>query len=130
MPRFVILDHDHPTPHWDFLLESGPALRAWRLAEQPSPGRPIAATPLPDHRTLYLDYEGPVGGNRGRVVRWDAGTFAWEFDASDEIRVRLAGARVRGRVTLRRTAGGDWTWEWDYGAGSGTEAASGAGGGD
>jgi hypothetical protein len=111
MPRYVILDHDHPFHHWDFLLESGDALRAWRLLGEPQQGRPIGAEPLPDHRPRYLDYEGPISGNRGRVVRWDQGILDWELDDVDEIRVRLQGDRITGIVTLRRGPA-DWTWEW------------------
>jgi hypothetical protein len=112
MPRFAILDHDYPFPHWDFLLEAGPALRAWRLIEEPSRGRAIAAEPLADHRLVYLDYEGPVGGGRGRVQRWDAGTFAWDCATTDAVQVRLDGARVSGTVALSRSADGRWEWEW------------------
>src|SRR5438309_1687430 len=112
MPRFAILDHDHPFPHWDFLLEAGDVLRAWRLMAEPAHGRPIAAEPLPDHRRLYLDYEGPVGGDRGRVVRWDGGTFSWERAAADDMRLVIQGDRIAGAVTLRREPNGWWTWEW------------------
>ncbi|HEY1380984.1 MAG TPA: hypothetical protein VGF55_29560, partial [Gemmataceae bacterium] len=80
------------------------------LAE-PRRGAVIAAEPLPDHRRLYLDFEGQVGGDRGRVVRWDAGTFAWDRDAENELHVRMEGNRLVGTVTLRRADGG-WTWEW------------------
>ncbi|MCS7047501.1 MAG: hypothetical protein NZO58_14185, partial [Gemmataceae bacterium] len=75
MPRYVILEHDHPALHWDFMLERGDVLRTWRLPAPPSIGK-IAAQALADHRRAYLDYEGPVSGNRGTVRRWDAGTYA------------------------------------------------------
>src|SRR4051794_4884883 len=55
MPRFVILEHDWPSPHWDFLLEFGPVLRAWRLSADPAPGRAVPAEPNADHRPFYLD---------------------------------------------------------------------------
>ncbi|MBX3442966.1 MAG: hypothetical protein KF774_11210 [Planctomyces sp.] len=78
MPRpsprpFVVLEHDHPHLHWDLLLDQGLDLRAWRLAEFPVPGAVIAAEPLPPHRRMYLDYEGPVSGGRGAVRRLIAG---------------------------------------------------------
>ena len=111
MPRFVILDHDHPFHHWDFLLEAGDVLRAWRLLSEPRRGRPIAAEPLPDHRPHYLDYEGPVSGDRGVVGRWDSGIFSWVVDRADEIRIRMTGNRIAGDVTLRRGPD-EWTWEW------------------
>jgi hypothetical protein len=110
VPRFVILDHDQPFRHWDFLLECGEVLRAWRLRAEPVPDAPIVAEPLPDHRLIYLEYEGPVGGGRGRVLRWDAGKFEWECDVADEALIRIAGERVCGRVRLHR-ADGVWTWQ-------------------
>jgi len=73
--RFVILEHDHPFLHWDLLLETDSLLTSWRLLQQPRTGRSVDAERLPDHRPLYLDYEGPVGKDRGSVKRIAAGTF-------------------------------------------------------
>ena len=67
--RFTILEHDHPHLHWDLLLDAGDALRTWRLLSPPACLQWIAAEQLPDHRRLYLDYEGPVSGNRGTWFR-------------------------------------------------------------
>jgi hypothetical protein len=110
MPRFVVLEHDHPHRHWDLLLEAEGALRAWRLAEPPQPGRAAPAEPLPDHRPHYLDYEGPVSGGRGHVRRWDAGTFTWRADESGRIEVELHGQRCRGAATVAVLAGGGWVF--------------------
>ena len=86
--------------HWDFMLESGGALRTWRLAALPQPDLDIAATPLGEHRLAYLDYEGPLSGNRGSVVRWDRGEYEWIEDSSDRIVVRLEGKKMRGIAVL------------------------------
>ena len=64
MPRYVILEHDHPFLHWDLMLEAGDALRTWRLLAPPSAAEPVPAQDLARHRKHYLDYEGPVSGNR------------------------------------------------------------------
>jgi hypothetical protein len=106
VPRFVILEHDHPHLHWDLMLESAGALRTWRLASPPAAGSPVQAEPLPAHRLTYLDYEGPVPGNRGQVVRWDWGTFAWEGGAGGCVVVRLRGSRLCGVLAVQG-AGGD-----------------------
>jgi hypothetical protein len=98
--RFVILEHDHPHLHWDLMLESGNALRTWRLAEPPSPRAPVRAEAIGDHRLMYLDYEGPLTGNRGSVRRWDAGTFEWLSEGKSACQFRLAGNRVRGVFSL------------------------------
>jgi hypothetical protein len=100
MPRFVVLEHDHPVLHWDFMLEAGDVLLTWRLAAPPGPGVPLEATRTFDHRPLYLDYEGPISGGRGRVVRWDCGTFAWEEREEGRVAVCLDGIRLRGSLRL------------------------------
>lgn len=88
MPRFVILLHecspgDEGGNHWDLMLEppsrSGGTVKlaTWALFSEPQPGAPISAQRLPDHRELYLDYEGPISGNRGRVARVIWGQVEW-----------------------------------------------------
>jgi hypothetical protein len=109
MPRYVILEHDHPVRHWDFMLEAGEKLRTWRLAEPPAPDRAVAAEPSFDHRSHYLDYEGPVSGGRGRVVRWDAGTFTWQADEPERLEIQVHGSRLCGVAVLEQTADGQWS---------------------
>ncbi len=108
MPRFVILEHDHPLLHWDLMLEAAQALRTWRLAAPPQPGRTVRAESIFDHRLAYLDYEGPVSGNRGRVKRWDTGQYDWLMNDPQRIAVRLAGGRLRGVLLLEGAAPAGW----------------------
>ncbi len=108
MPRFVILEHDHPLLHWDFMLDSGAALRTWRLATSPRTGEAIDALAIFDHRLMYLDYEGPIHGDRGRVVRWEHGTFDWEIQEADRIVVRLHGEQLRGVLRLEQVTEDNW----------------------
>ncbi len=103
MPRFVVLEHDHPVLHWDLMLEVGDALRTWRLAAPPELNAgPIVAEELPDHRLAYLDYEGPVSGGRGQVLRWDRGVFEWGDAQERCLIVRLQGSRLNGVLMLRQ----------------------------
>lgn len=110
MPRYVILEHDHPSLHWDLMLEAADVLRTWRLAAPPQPGKVVAATAIGDHRLMYLDYEGPVGGNRGRVLRWDHGTFAWRKTENDSLVLELNGVRLQGLAVLKRARADEWTF--------------------
>jgi hypothetical protein len=109
MPRYVILEHDFPERHWDFMLESGEVLRTWRLTESPQPGQVIAAQASFDHRRLYLDYEGPISGGRGCVVCWDRGLFDWIADGPDAVTVRLDGKRCHGLASFTRTLADQWS---------------------
>lgn len=104
MPRFVVLVHDHPFVHWDLLLESAGVARTWRWLESPErllseTSLSIVAEPIADHRLMYLDYEGEVSRERGRVTRWDYGTFEW-LDETLPIRVRLNGERLKLELAL------------------------------
>jgi len=112
MARYVILEHDHPELHWDLMLEKGEILRTWRLAAPPQAGGAVRAEPSFDHRRLYLDYEGPVSGDRGSVKAWDRGTYQAVDEAPARVVVRLNGARLHGTATLQRADAGTWEWEF------------------
>ncbi len=108
MPRFVLLAHDWPHPHLDLLLERGGVLKAWRLPAGFTPTEPAAAEAIGDHRLAYLDYEGPVSGDRGRVVRRDAGEVEWLTTDPDRMRVRVGGAVLSGVFELVHIEGERW----------------------
>src|SRR5262245_52883163 len=93
MPRFVLLLHDCPdgrprATHCDLMLEVGSALQTWALSLLPqawrgldlndsqfSASNAVNADRLADHRLAYLEFEGPVGGDRGYVRCLDAGNY-------------------------------------------------------
>jgi len=115
MPRFVVLQHDTPRGrHWDFMLETGDVLATWALDAPPDAGTAVSAAALPDHRPAYLDYEGPISGDRGSVAQWDGGTY--ELVDSDDTRwaVQLAGRRLVGRATLVRVADEPNRWHFEF----------------
>ena len=122
MPRFVLLRHECPPEyekpsHWDFMLEWQEVLRTWELRELPqawaqSLGESfqrstVEAIALPDHRLDYLDYEGPVSGDRGTVCCCDRGSYELLQSDANTIKVRLEGERLKNLVQLKRP-GSDW----------------------
>jgi len=125
MPRFVLLYHECPRgydrpSHWDLMLEAGDSLRTWALLQLPrgweaarshsvsifpacaavSPESSVDAEPLGDHRRDYLEYEGPISGERGQVTRVDAGSFETLSESRQHWHVELCGERLSGQVTL------------------------------
>lgn len=110
MPRFVLLEHDHPVLHWDFMLEVDGTLRTWRFDRIPTEEATFTAVALPDHRLAYLDYEGPVSGHRGSVQRMDRGHYSTLELGTTDWTVRIDGERLRGTCALKRTAGADQSW--------------------
>ena len=91
--RFAILRHQTPADsrrisHWDLLLEQ-PSNFGETLLTFAAPTPPeewVTATvvqQLPNHRPLYLDYEGQISGHRGSVSCVLKGTIQWrEFSAA------------------------------------------------
>lgn len=74
--RYVVLRHDGVAePHFDIMFETEPGspLATWRATHWPV-AEGDALTRLKDHRRDYLDYEGPISGNRGSVRRVARGT--------------------------------------------------------
>jgi hypothetical protein len=86
-------------------------LRAWRLLAEPAADVGIAAEALPEHRMLYLDYEGPVSGDRGKVVRWDSGEFQGDVHGS-RVSLQIQGERLRGTVTLEDHGPAGWQFRY------------------
>jgi len=101
MPQYVILTHDYPEWHWDFMLEGVEGLQTWRLEFDPVVAEAAqAALALPLHRIEYLDYEGPVSRNRGTVARFDRGVYTLLAESEQMLRLELSGQRLRGIVEL------------------------------
>ena len=96
------------------MLEAGDHLRCWALANWPSPSGEQWAEALGNHRLAYLEYEGPVSGNRGDVQRQEEGEYELLVDTPNEVAVRLSGKRLTGRLTLRRETNDDSRWKVSF----------------
>lgn len=119
MPRFVLLWHETPAnfarpSHWDLMLQVGDHLRCWALEYAMDEGKAQTVDGLPDHRLAYLDYEGPVSGDRGSVSRHDQGEYETITDEENELVVLLHGNRIRGTLSLRRESAADHRWRLSF----------------
>lgn len=106
MRRFVILFHEMPPDasrpdHFDLMIEAETALWTWALPAWPEPGMWMDVAPLPDHRLAYLEYEGPISGNRGRVTRRDAGTCEVRHRDQQSTVIQVAGQHLRGTLRVQ-----------------------------
>ncbi len=103
MARFVILRHDVSSGldrtehgHFDWMFEIGSALRTWAtdVVAIDALQTWVDAAALADHRTAYLDFEGEISGDRGRVSRVALGTFELTENSSDRFDANLSWADV------------------------------------
>jgi hypothetical protein len=105
MPRFTISHHtgSKEGDHYDLMLEHGDVLKTWRLANTAfliaQVGRQIK-----DHRKTYLEYEGEISGDRGRVKIWDTGTYSVDEWKEERIQVALVGRSLKTRLILTLNA--------------------------
>jgi hypothetical protein len=73
--RYTISRHETKGgAHLDLFLENGDVLLTWRLSAPPETGE-VDAEPIGDHRVAYLDYEGPISGDRGAVAIHSTGYY-------------------------------------------------------
>lgn len=109
---FVLLHHklsDRPSDkeHWDLCLDLGGVLATWQILGDPTkPDKPDKTTHnwparrISDHRRAYLEYEGPVSGGRGEVIRVDRGTWRPIEQGPITWQVLLEGTLLRGTYRL------------------------------
>lgn len=117
--RFVVLRHqDADGVHFDLMLEIGAdsPLATWKFIDAPETAvnGPLTGRRIGDHRRIYLDYEGPISGNRGHVTRHDRGTYRLRR-CSDEAgaacrEATFSGTRLRGDFRLRQSEGSEDRW--------------------
>ncbi|HUN80290.1 MAG TPA: DNA polymerase ligase N-terminal domain-containing protein [Phycisphaerae bacterium] len=102
--RFVTLHHTQKDgSHFDLMILRGEKLATWKFVHPPESGGPVNCERLPDHRTMYLDYEGPVSNDRGNVMQHDQGTCTIESWADSRIEINFNGVKLTGRCTLTRS---------------------------
>ncbi len=84
------------------MLEKDQKLLTWRLLREPIDfaSLPIPAERIGDHRMDYLDYEGPVSGDRGYVTRVDGGGLVLAETSDRQAQFSLQGERLRGNFCL------------------------------
>jgi hypothetical protein len=102
------------------MLETEGHLMTWELRQLPAlwlvalqlesaDTLPLApATRLADHRLKYLDYEGPIAGDRGSVCRVDRGTYQILKETAGQLMVELEGSFLRGTISLTMQQGNSW----------------------
>jgi len=101
MPRFTISHHtgSKDGDHYDLMLEHGDGLRTWRLVNTAFQAFQVARQ-IKEHRKTYLDFEGEISGERGRVKIWDTGTYTIDEWKDDRIQVALVGRSLKTRILL------------------------------
>ena len=110
----VLLRHEleDAGSHFDWMIDpgAGRGLISFRLSCRFDLGgsEQFEAIRIPDHRRLYLEYEGPISGNRGRVVRLACGSVA--VLGEEEDRLRLVGhlGDWTGILVGQRESGDSW----------------------
>lgn len=89
-------------------------LLAFRCPQRPDrlePGARLELERLADHRRLYLDYEGPIAGDRGVVRRVAVGDLrhATLDESRGELLVQWNDATGLAHLSLRRHSGANWS---------------------
>jgi hypothetical protein len=121
MLTFVVLHHELPADdsrpsHWDFMIQRGDGLQTWALPQPPDAPGSMVAERLVDHRLEYLRYEGPISGGRGRVTRWDDGTYRAELVGPMRLELAVHGRRLSGLVVLTCAEGDYRNWRFEFSA--------------
>jgi len=117
--RTIQLRHDLPdgSHHIDWLLaqdaDASRPLLSWRLdrrVDELIVGESAKARRLPDHRSIYLDYEGPISGGRGKVRRLIEGSAIMRSEHPIDFELRWPHEQtfLTQRLSIVRHSGDNW----------------------
>jgi hypothetical protein len=117
----TFLKHTLPdgSSHIDWLIDIAPGspdrVPTFRLEARPdlAPPTAFAALRLPDHRRMYLDYAGPVSGNRGRVEPVQTGEVRAVCGWPDALDIAVALGEPRHAWRWRGTPIAGQSWHFD-----------------
>lgn len=102
--RYVILRHITSHDHYDFMFEKESFLITFSmesyLIDDFFQGKEVAIHQIADHRLLYLDYEGPINGNRGSVVRVDSGHYFELHHKKATVEYSIEGTKLAGTLEI------------------------------
>lgn len=101
--------------HYDWLIEPAPGGRliTFRVHEpiHEAGGHAFDGERIGEHRRVYLDYEGPLSGDRGSVERVAVGRCRVERDSPDLLDLWADWGRGAARLVGSPRAGGaDWSF--------------------
>ena len=112
---FVVQKHWASSLHYDFRLELDGTMKSWAVPKGPSldPNVKRMAVQVEDHPLAYADFEGTIPAKQygaGKVIVWDAGTWAPLNDPQQAVRdgnlkFELHGHKLHGRWVLVRMKG-------------------------
>ncbi|MCY2976121.1 MAG: hypothetical protein NTW52_15810 [Planctomycetota bacterium] len=88
--------------HFDLMLEKNGRLATFELFQLPIPGERFPVRRLAEHRIDYLDYEGPISGDRGHVTQWTAGHYLTAVESDNKWILELYSPRLSARIVLLR----------------------------
>ncbi|UCD29228.1 MAG: hypothetical protein JSV03_01735 [Planctomycetota bacterium] len=115
----MILRHETSgAVHWDFMFDMGELLATWQFRQDPCTleesdvSSPLQVRRLKDHRRDYLEYQGPISGDRGHVTRVLQGEYELVDRQPGSWTFRLAGGGFRGTYQLTVMADTADMWEW------------------
>lgn len=119
--RWVLLLHDVPRSdselgqrgtHWDLMLEDQDFLWTWALPQLP-PGLIEAAQRLPNHRSLYLEYEGELSNGRGSVSKVASGEYQrLKGEPTYDFRLIVDWPEKKMVVRFQQTDNDYWRIDW------------------
>jgi len=111
--RFVVQEHHASHLHWDFRLEMDGVLKSWAVPKGPPTETGIRrlAVAVADHSVDYIDFEGTIEEGQygaGSVAIWDRGTFVLRQRDKKQIKIHLAGKKLKGDYVLVHMKDKNW----------------------
>ena len=110
--RYVIQKHTRGEDvHWDLMLEDNGRLTTWQVPVDPRTilnGIPVKIVRIQDHDLRFLQYEGPVQNNTGKVKLADYGTYLIQSKTQNALILTACSEKFDSDYTIEISKSPDW----------------------
>ena len=101
------------TFHYDFLIKKNDILQCWQFSSIANIeiGELIFCKKIFDHRLKYLNYQGPISNNRGKVQIIQNGFLEIIIQEDNLVRFRIDSELLNGNFEIRKIQSEAWEFK-------------------
>jgi len=110
--KYVIHHHFTSLEHFDLMFEKDDYLETWQIDLKNFNlflnGETVKTLLIKNHSKRYLFYQGQLSSGKGKIVRYDSGSYQERLRDQKKIIYELEGFKLKGTLNIKPNNGLSW----------------------